>query len=101
LPLFIYCQQSLRYGYQSFKPLAKIQSFIAENFLASHSLLVAAAVLSSECVEKLEILGKKTFQNIRTTSPLYFNHLFSGTLNFVLTFLRVFALAIVHILSYF
>jgi hypothetical protein len=65
LPLFPSCQQSLRYGSESLKPLAEVQPFMTEDIVASHPLLMTTAVLSGECVEKLEILSKhlKTYQN--------------------------------------
>jgi hypothetical protein len=59
LPLFPSRQQSLRYGYQTLKPLAEFEPFMAEDIVTSHLLLVTTAVLSGKCVEKLEILRKQ------------------------------------------
>jgi hypothetical protein len=57
------------------------------------TLLMKTAVLSGECVEKLEILRKK----IRIISPSYCNPKSVGTSNLVLIFLCVFASVIAHI----
>jgi hypothetical protein len=58
LLLFPFHQQSLRYGYQSSKPCAEVQPFKAKDVFASNSLLLGRAVLSGECLEKLENLWK-------------------------------------------
>jgi hypothetical protein len=59
LPLFPSRQQSLRYGWQSLKPSAEVQLRLAEDIVASHSLLMTTVMFSSECVEKLEIIQKQ------------------------------------------
>jgi hypothetical protein len=69
---------------------------MAEDVVAGHPLLMKTAVLSGECVDKLEIFWKHLYTNQKKVF-YYSNPSSSGTPNLVLTLLRLFALAIAHI----
>ncbi len=96
LPHFPSHQQSLRYGQQTHKPSADDQPLTAQDIVTSHPLFTTTAKLSHECEQKLEII-REQFKKIGTTSPCYGNPSSRGTLNLMLTFLLVLALAVAQI----